>query len=145
MANLSNTILDAIEIMADKKVSAAGYDRTIQATIVSQTNAAKGEYTIRYQGNKFYAYSTDLEKTYRKGATVYVLVPENDFTKVKTILGVAGNVDEYEGQYLAEEMKYEETSPDCIIDNESAPIRLCSYFGGNDDGTKKEHRLLLFK
>lgn len=145
MANLSNTILDAIEIMADKKVSAAGYDRTIQATIVSQMNAAKGEYVIRYQGNKFYAYSTDLEKTYRKGATVFVLVPENDFTKVKTILGVAGNVDEYEGQYLAEEMKYEETSPDCIIDNESAPIRLCSYFGGNDEGTKKEHRLLLFK
>jgi hypothetical protein len=145
MANLSNTILDAIEIMADKKVSAAGYDRTIQATIVSQMNAAKGEYIIRYQGNKFYAYSTDLEKTYRKGATVFVLVPENDFSKHKTILGVAGNVGEYDGTYISEEMRYEESSSDCIIDNTAKPIKLCSYLGGNNSGTKMEHRLLLYK
>lgn len=145
MANLSNTILDAIEIMADQKVSAAGYDRTIQATIVSQMNAAKGEYIIRYQGNKFYAYSTDLEKTYRKGATVFVLVPENDFSKHKTILGVAGNVGEYDGTYISEEMRYEESSSDCIIDNTAKPIKLCSYLGGNNSGTKMEHRLLLYK
>lgn len=127
--------------MADQKINAAGYDRTVIGSIDSCTNAAKGEYKISYQQTKFSAYSADVDKVYTKGTSVYVLIPGNDFSKTKTILGTVGNIGEYSGKYIPQELHYEETSPDYIEDNEANPIKLCSYLGGSGH----EYRVLLYK
>lgn len=125
MSDLTNQLLDAIELIADKKVGAARYDKTIQATIVSCVDAQTGKYKIKYQGNMFYAYSTDTSTTLNNGISVYVNVPENDFSKVKTIIGTVANQGNLSSSIITENQRYEEIGIDCIIDNiPKQPIKI---------------------
>lgn len=125
MSDLTNQLLDAIELIADKKVAAARYDKTIQATIVSCVDAQTGKYKIKYQGNMFYAYSTDTSTTLNNGISVYVNVPENDFSKVKTIIGTVANQGNLSSSIITENQRYEEIGIDCIIDNiPKQPIKI---------------------
>ena len=88
MSDINNQICDAIGIIVDKKLSQANFDKTIQATIVAQGDKTKGEYKVKYLDSSFYAYDKS-GYDYAVGTQVYVLVPENDLSKVKTILGTA--------------------------------------------------------
>lgn len=88
MNDINNQICDAIGIIVDKKLSQANFDKTIQATIVAQGDKTKGEYKVKYLDSSFYAYDKS-GNDYAVGTQVYVLVPENDLSKVKTILGTA--------------------------------------------------------
>ena len=88
MSDINNQICDAIGIIVDKKLSQANFDKTIQATIVAQGDKTKGEYKVKYLDSSFYAYDKS-GNDYAVGTQVYVLVPENDLSKVKTILGTA--------------------------------------------------------
>ena len=125
MPDLTNQLLDAIELIADKKVAAARYDKTIQATIVSCVDAQAGKYKIKYQGNMFYAYSTDTSTTLNNGISVYVNVPESDFSKVKTIIGTVANQGNLSSSIITENQRYEEIGIDCIIDNiQKQPIKI---------------------
>ena len=125
MSDLTNQLLDAIELIADKKVAAARYDKTIQATIVSCVDAQAGKYKIKYQGNMFYAYSTDTSTTLNNGISVYVNVPESDFSKVKTIIGTVANQGNLSSSIITENQRYEEIGIDCIIDNiQKQPIKI---------------------
>ena len=125
MSDLTNQLLDAIELIADKKVAAARYDKTIQAIIVSCVDAQAGKYKIKYQGNMFYAYSTDTSTTLNNGISVYVNVPENDFSKVKTIIGTVANKGNLSSSIITENQRYEEIGIDCIIDNiQKQPIKI---------------------
>jgi hypothetical protein len=73
--------------MVNASVEKAGYDKTIQAQILSCEDATIGKYRCKYQDAIFYAYSNNISTTYSKGAYVYILVPGNDMKKEKTILG----------------------------------------------------------
>ena len=85
-------LLDAIEIIANDSVKKAGYDRTIQAQILSCEDATIGKYRCRYQGATIYAYAGTSDITYTKGAYVYILVPGGDMGKEKTILGTTNKL-----------------------------------------------------
>lgn len=118
MAQVGEQILDAIELIAQNIVGQAGYDRTIQAMIVSCVDAEKGKYKIKYQGNTFFAFSTDISKTYKDGINVYVNVPQNDFSQTKTILCAVGNMGESMNIIAAPETAYEELGFDCLIEKD---------------------------
>ena len=79
---IEEAILQAINIVTEKKIEAAQYDKTIQAVIVSCEDE-----TIGNQDSLFFAYSGNTNVSYSKGTSVYVLVPNGDMTKDKTILG----------------------------------------------------------
>ena len=85
--SVSEKVLDAIELLATNSVDKAGYDRTIQAQIVSCEDATIGKYRCRYQDAIIYAYANNSDMTFNNGAYVYILVPGNDMRKEKTILG----------------------------------------------------------
>lgn len=85
---------DAVQLMVDNAVSKAGYDATIKATILSCSNALTGEYKIKYQDNTLTAYSLNADTTYKKGALVYVQVPNNDLKNRKSIVGAVKSDDE---------------------------------------------------
>ena len=87
MNTIENSICDAIQIIVDRAVAQANYDKTIQGTIVRCQDATIGKYTVRYQDSLFYAFSSSSEVKYKDGATVYVLIPANDMGKQKTIVG----------------------------------------------------------
>ena len=80
-------ICEAISLMVDKAVSEANFDRTIQAIVQECSDASIGKYKVKYQDSAFYAYATSSDVTYTNGSNVYVLVPSNDMTRDKTILG----------------------------------------------------------
>lgn len=85
--SISDKVLDAIELLATNSVEKAGYDKTIQAQIVSCEDATIGKYRCRYQDAIIYAYVSNSDVTFNNGAYVYILVPGSDMKKEKTILG----------------------------------------------------------
>lgn len=91
---IEDIFCDAVQLMVDNAVSKAGYDATIKATILSCSNALTGEYKIKYQDNTLTAYSLNADTTYKKGALVYVQVPNNDLENRKSIIGAVKSDDE---------------------------------------------------
>lgn len=87
MNGFEQSICDAINIIVDQKVSQAGFDKTIQAKVVTCEDATIGKYKIEYQDSLFYAYANNSEVTYTPGSNVYILIPNGDFTQEKSILG----------------------------------------------------------
>lgn len=89
MNNISEQLLQAIDIVADEKISKLRYDKTIQAKIYRIDDLDTGEYKVRYNGNIFSAFASDINKTYKVDESVYVIVPEGDFSQKKLITSSA--------------------------------------------------------
>lgn len=81
-------ILNAISYIVDNKVASIDRDKTITATIVCVNDASTQEYRVSYNGGTIIAYAQE-NASYAKDASVYVLVPEGNFSKRKTIIGLA--------------------------------------------------------
>ena len=117
MSDINNQICDAIGIIVDKKISQAKFDKTIQATIVAQGDKTKGEYKVKYLDSLFYAYDKS-GKDYAVGTQVYILVPENDLSKVKTILGTADKTKDTQPIIISEGNKFEYLTDNLFIFSE---------------------------
>ena len=78
--NLEEIILQAIDIVASKKIASAGYDKTILATIISCEDEKLGKYKVKYQDSYWYAYSNNINISYSPNASVYVLIPKGDMS-----------------------------------------------------------------
>ena len=86
MANqLQDAILDAIDTLVNHRIENLQADKTVTATIVQCTNSLTGEYKVSYNGGYMYAYAQE-GVTYTQNQSVYVLVPQGDFTQKKTIV-----------------------------------------------------------
>ena len=85
--SVNDSVLDAVELLVANSVEKAGYDKTIQAQIISCEDATIGKYRCRYQDATIYAYASNSDVTFNNGAYVYILVPGSDMKKQKTILG----------------------------------------------------------
>lgn len=93
MANKSieNNICEAIELIVQNAVDNAKYDKTIQAIVIKNIDELSGKYEVSYQDATFIAYSTDTEIKYPNGASVSILIPGNDMSRDKVILGMGKN------------------------------------------------------
>ena len=91
MNMIEQQICDAIEIIVERAIDQANYDKTIQATVISCIDATIGKYKVKYQDSTFYAYSSNSEVTYPNGSTVYILIPGNNTEADKTILAQLKN------------------------------------------------------
>lgn len=85
--NLEDTLLQAMDIIASRRVATANYDKTIQANIVSCVDSSAGKYRVKYQDSVFFAYANNTEQIYEKGDAIYVLIPNGDMKKEKAIIG----------------------------------------------------------
>lgn len=92
MNSIEEKICQAIDIIVSKAIGEATYDKTIQAIVVSCVDEVAGKYKVKYQDSTFYAFSTNTEVHYSANTTVYVLVPGNDMSASKTILGAVNNL-----------------------------------------------------
>lgn len=86
---LQDALLDAIDYMTTAKMDKLTLDKTVVATIVKNEDLLKNTYRIRYQGNENLIARAQSGDTYKKGQQVYVLVPQNDLSNDKIILGTA--------------------------------------------------------
>lgn len=122
---IENQICEAIELIVNKAVASAGYDRTIRASIVSCIDQSIGKYKIKYQDNIFYAYSENVDTKYSKGTEVYVLVHNNDLNMNKTILGSVKKLGTDYINTVSTENKYEKIGTNLIT--ETNDFELCSF------------------
>ena len=115
--SISSKILDAIELLTQNSIKKAAYDKTIQAQIISCQDETIGKYKCRYQDAIIYAYSNSIDTKYSEKAYVYILVPDNDMSKEKTILGTTNKLGiNYISQAQGEEA-YDIVGTNCVTSN----------------------------
>lgn len=87
MANeFQESIYNAIDTLIERRIDALDKDVTVTAVVDSCSNMLENKYVVKYQGGTFTCYAQD-GTAYTKGQSVYVLVPEGDFSNTKIILG----------------------------------------------------------
>lgn len=94
IGSYENQVLDAIDIVVQAAIQSAGYDRTISATIMECIDSERGLYKVKYQDAIYTASAEDPSKKYTQNSQVYVLIPENDYSKHKRIIGTASELGE---------------------------------------------------
>lgn len=112
-----NQILDAIETIVNQRVKTAGYDKTVQAKIISCDDPTIGKYKVQYQDSNFYAYSGSSEISYMEGSEVYVLIPNNDMSRDKTILGAVSRLGKDYAVSAEGEEAFEIIGNNCVESN----------------------------
>ena len=130
MANeYQEALLAAMEVVAGNTIDHLATDKTVTATIVASTNALTGEYRVSYNGGEMYAYANE-GASYSENSTVYVLVPEGDFTKKKIIVGRATYTGDDENiSFISSALSnYNMIGTNTILDNDGIlPVGLFSY------------------
>lgn len=123
---LSNNILQAMQIISDKRISKTQYSTTIQGIIKKCQDTSTGKYSLQYQDSIIQAYAISPSIQYSKDTLVYVFVPNGNLSEYKVILGSdkqlsVNFVESYKGQ----DGEYEDTGRSFIP--EVNKIRLSSY------------------
>lgn len=115
MGNIEKQICEAIEIIVNRAIDQAEYDKTIQGTVIECTDQTIGKYKIKYQDSIFYAYSGSTDITYTKGSTVYVLIPGNNVDDNKTILGTTKKLGINYVSTIEDDEAYQIIGNNCIL------------------------------
>lgn len=124
--NIEQKICNAVDIIVQKALSEVQYNKTIQATILECIDSTIGKYKVRFQDSTFYAYSENTDTTYIKGASVYVMVPNDSDDKDRIILGAVKKLGINYVATIEGEDAYEINGKNCIDDN-STVFEMCSY------------------
>lgn len=123
--NIENSICEAIEYIVENAVANAGFDKTVQATIIGCVDEATGKYKVKYQDSSFYAYAQTADMKYITGKSVYVLIPGNNMSSNKTILGTVDKLGTNYVPIVEGDAAYEVIGTDCIDSTDL--FELCSY------------------
>lgn len=91
--DVSQAICQAIDIIVDKKLAGAGFNKTIQARIDKVIDSENGLYSIQYQDSVAdNVQALDKNIVYEPGDSVMVLIPSNDWTGKKIIIASNKNL-----------------------------------------------------
>ena len=90
--SVSNSLLDAMDIISESREKKLNFDKTIIGNVLSCVDAEIGKYKIKFQDAYYYATVSNEEDTYDKGDSVYVLIPNNDLQREKKIIGLVENL-----------------------------------------------------
>lgn len=127
-SQISNNILDALEILTNSSIQSAQFDKTVVGIIVSCEDENIGKYKVQYQDAIFIAYSSSLDVKYTKGTSVQVKIPNNDFNGRKMIIGTVSENGIDFGDVIEDPLlRYEIIGTNCITSGEGK--NLCSYWG----------------
>lgn len=114
------TILEATQIIVDGALSGLEYDKTVICTIINNEKAYRGEYTVSDGSSTFLAYSENTD--YSKGTSVYVSIPNGDYSKQKLITGKYLTVESDYYTYTSPWKRFVDITGDLIQSNDSASI-----------------------
>lgn len=124
----SDTLLQAMSIIAKKAVSEAQFNKTIQAVIVECKDASIEKYRVRYQDGFWEAYGNGSGVTYLPGTSVYILVPNGDMSQPKTIIGTVQKLGINYINTISEQNQYYENGSNTLsLKNDISQFELCSY------------------
>lgn len=150
MANIQESILQAVDTLVQDRINGIEADKTVIATIVACSNAFTREYKVSYNGGQTVAYAQE-GVTYSANTSVYMLVPQGDFTQKKTIIGKTQAMSDDENiSFVSSAISdYNVIGKNCIADkNNATPAGLNSYYkndyaliykhNDNDEDHKKQ-------
>lgn len=89
MDQFTEAIFQSIDVIVDKKLSQLQYDVTFESEIYNLIDADTGEYQVLYNGEYLSAFAQDPSTQYNIGDRVSILIPSNELSNHKTILGYA--------------------------------------------------------
>lgn len=81
-----------MEIIAASESAKIKYDKTIVAEILTKVDEKANSYRVKYQDSTFIAYG-NKDTNYKIGTKVMVLIPESNFSNIKTIIREASTKD----------------------------------------------------
>lgn len=126
MSTISDNLLNGIQLLIDKSIQQLKFDKTVQAEIVNLVNNLTGEYKVKYNGNTFSAFATNLSANYTVGDVILLKIPEGDLSNKKTIEGKANE--------LANTTSNATIATDLVVDgSEIIPISIDSTLGINSN------------
>lgn len=114
------TFLEATQIIVDGALSGLEYDKTVICTIINNEKAYRGEYTVNDGSSTFLAYSDNTD--YSKGTSVYVSIPNGDYSKQKLITGKYLTVESDYYTYTSPWKRFVDITGDLIQSNDSASL-----------------------
>lgn len=124
--NISNQILQSVDILVNKRISQLDFDKTIQATVLECIDAGIGKYKLSYQNSIIYAYSDNILQIYPDNTEVYVSIPQNDLdSEHKLITGLVQKDGSIAVGAIKEQDSYYPIGTDLIFDE--GEFGLCSY------------------
>lgn len=135
----TESLLAAIETLAEAKDKQNIQTITIQATISAIEDLEKGIYIVEYLGNKMKVYSSSTT-IYSIKQKVYVIVPNGDYTEDKIILGPVGEANKETNQ---KELEYMKGTTNLLV-NSINQGQLCSYKSNFGTITMQPTNLSLF-
>lgn len=149
-SDLQGSLLQAIDYLVNNRIDKISKDVTITATIKKCTNSLTQEYQVNYNGGFLNAYAQE-GASYSENQEVYVLIPENDWSKKKIIIGKASGVTEDDNITFVSSLinDYNMIGQNTIVDDKSSlPQGLHSYLKNEYillyQRGDKEHSLLTF-
>lgn len=92
----TSNLIQAFDIVAGSKIQALKFDKTIIGTITEVINSSTGEYRAEYEAGIFKVYAEDPSIVYEKGQSVYIKIPEGDYSNKKFIEGTVKNSENAE-------------------------------------------------
>lgn len=93
--NLQESILKAVNTIVEQRTNELKVDKTITAIVEKNMGIFNGKtlYRLRYEGGFLEAVVLNPEEIYLPNTSVYVLIPQGDFSKQKVIIGRTNNIN----------------------------------------------------
>lgn len=135
MANeLQNSLLAAIDTVVGQRIEELELDKTVVASIeqLVSANDTEAKYRVQYKGGSMVAYAYDTDEAYAPNTSVYVTIPQNDFSQKKMIIGKVTNTNREQGYTeiaaALEDYQLVGNNTITLIDKNNSEFGLCSYY-----------------
>ena len=141
--NYTENFCEAIQTLISKSIEGLKFDKTITCTIVDDSSADYGEYTvINSVGNKFQALGD--KKAYKKDDSVFVLIPEGNYSNQKRIVSKADQDNELKKGYQESADTVIPVKKDLVkVKKENSSEDIVNfYLTANENGTKGTTKLI---
>lgn len=86
-------LFKSMSTITQQELNAVQFDRTVIAKIVKRYEDSGTKYLVSTDSLKFDAYSQSDSTRYAEGSSVYILIPDGDYSNNKLILGKYGEED----------------------------------------------------
>ena len=86
-------LFNSMSTITQQELNSVQFDRTVVAKIVKRYEDSQTKYQVSTDNLKFDAYAQSDSARYAEGSSVYILIPDGDYSNNKLILGRYGEED----------------------------------------------------
>ena len=141
---VAENLFTSVDIIVNRRLSQAGFDRTIPVIIVSCIDQASGTYKVQYQDAVYTATATTTDIVYQPGDEVYIVIPEGDMSNGKKIIGTVATAAVTNNLKETDSLINYRDIGESVTDSKGNEFGLCSYRWYNQE-TAEHDRMYLYE